>query len=157
MPAYCRSHCQRLNLLEFSLPGTPARSRAPSRPSSRPSSRPVSPSRRGLTRLGSETPSKGLSSDPLKAFPTQISQRIFRWLGITELATCARVSRKWNKSQTLNYSKSYLYDPANTHANGLRVKFGSSIIGRKTSTTIVSPLESGPGRNRSRSGWVVYL
>ncbi|OJA16783.1 hypothetical protein AZE42_03312 [Rhizopogon vesiculosus] len=97
----------------FSLPGTPARSRAPSRPSSRPSSRPVSPSRRGPTRLGNEMPSKGLSNNPLKAFPTQVSQRIFRWLEISELATCARVSRKWNKSQTLNYSKSCLYNPAN--------------------------------------------
>jgi hypothetical protein len=92
-----------LILLEFSLPGTPVRSRAPSRPSSRP----VSPSRRGPTRSGNGLSSKGLS-DPLKAFPTQVSQNIFRWLGISELATCARVSRKWNKSQTLNYSKSYL-------------------------------------------------
>ncbi|KAG1814447.1 uncharacterized protein BJ212DRAFT_1463516 [Suillus subaureus] len=89
----------------FSLPGTPARSRGPSRPSSRP----VSPTRRGLTRSSSGLPLKGLSSDPLKAFPTQVSQRIFRWLGISELATCARVSRKWNKSQTLNYSKSNIY------------------------------------------------
>ncbi|KAG1746842.1 hypothetical protein EDB19DRAFT_1894083 [Suillus lakei] len=87
------------HILKFSLPGTPARSRGPSRPSSRP----VSPTRRGPTRSASGLPLKGLSSDPLKAFPTQVSQSIFRWLGISELATCARVSRKWNKSQTLNY------------------------------------------------------
>ncbi|KAG2160258.1 uncharacterized protein EDB93DRAFT_50555 [Suillus bovinus] len=89
----------------FSLPGTPARSRGPSRPSSRP----VSPTRWGLTRSASALPSKGLSSDPLKAFPTQVSQNIFQWLGISELANCARVSRKWNKSQTLNYSNSYIH------------------------------------------------
>lgn len=101
-------HANDSHLLEFSLPGTPVRSRAPSRPSSRPSSRPASPSRRGPARSANVLLPRGFSSDPLKAFPTQVSQKIFRWLEITELATCARVSRKWNQSQTLNYSKSYL-------------------------------------------------
>ncbi|KAG1874060.1 hypothetical protein C8R48DRAFT_428756 [Suillus tomentosus] len=95
----------------FSLPGTPARSRGPSRPSSRP----VSPTRRGFTRSASALPLKGLSNDPLKAFPTQVSQNIFRWLGISELATCARVSRKWNKSQTLNYIWFQHYRKENFH------------------------------------------
>lgn len=95
------------HILKFSLPGTPARSRGPSRPSSRP----VSPTRSGLTRTASGLP-RGLSSDPLKAFPTQVSQSIFRWLGISELATCASVSRKWNKSQTLNYGKSNIQNLA---------------------------------------------
>ncbi|KAF8553609.1 hypothetical protein OG21DRAFT_1413985 [Imleria badia] len=97
-----------------SAPGTPARSRAPSRPSSRPSS----PTRRANPRsaLSSTLTSKPPSSDPLKAFPTQISQRIFRWLSISDLASCSRVSRKWNKSQTLNYvwfqhyRKEYFHD-----------------------------------------------
>ncbi|KAG1725585.1 uncharacterized protein EDB91DRAFT_1239803 [Suillus paluster] len=99
----------------FSLPGTPARSRAPSRPSSRP----VSPTRRGPVRLGSGLTSKGLSNDPLKAFPTQVSQNIFRWLEISELATCARVSRKWNKSQTLNYIWFQHYRKENFHDDSL--------------------------------------
>ena len=43
------------------------------------------------------------TTDPLKAFPTEVSQRIFGCLSIKELAKCARVSRKWSKSQTLNY------------------------------------------------------
>lgn len=103
----------------FSLPGTPSRSRAPSRPSSRPSSRPVSPTRRGPVRSGSGLPLKGLSGDPLKAFPTQVSQSIFRWLGISELAACARVSRKWNKSQTLNYIWFQHYRKENFHDDGL--------------------------------------
>lgn len=97
------SHSARsLRLRKTSTPGTPSRSRAPSRPSSRP----VSPTRRATPRNApSATPaSKSLSSDPLKAFPTQISQRVFRWLSILDLASCSRVSRKWNKSQTLNYS-----------------------------------------------------
>jgi len=82
----------------FSLPGTPARSR--------PSTRPSSPSRgapsRSAHRLALTTSAKQ-SADPLKVFPTEISQRIFTLLGIRDLARCARVSRKWRKSQTLNY------------------------------------------------------
>ncbi|OAX42590.1 hypothetical protein K503DRAFT_766677 [Rhizopogon vinicolor AM-OR11-026] len=150
----------------FSLPGTPARSRAPSRPSSRPSSRPVSPSRRGPTRLGNETPSKGLSSDPLKAFPTQVSQRIFRWLEISELATCARVSRKWNKSQTLNYIWFQHYRKEKFHDDSLppgkwtrkeskqnwRITYISSVSNRSPPS---SPLHSrGSGRTSpSHSGY----
>ncbi|KAI0294737.1 hypothetical protein BC826DRAFT_1010113 [Russula brevipes] len=82
----------------FSLPGTPARSR--------PSTRPPSPSRGTSGRLPRGplfTASAKQSTDPLKAFPTEISQRIFTSLGIRDLARCARVSRKWRKSQTLNY------------------------------------------------------
>ncbi|KAH7884034.1 hypothetical protein F5I97DRAFT_1897648 [Phlebopus sp. FC_14] len=83
-----------------STPGTPARSRAPSRPASRPHS----PTRRANLRTpASLSASKALSTDPLKAFPTQVSQCIFRWLDIPDLTACSRVSRKWNKSQTLNY------------------------------------------------------
>ncbi|KAF8665123.1 hypothetical protein AX16_000590 [Volvariella volvacea WC 439] len=42
-------------------------------------------------------------SDPLRVFPTEISQRIFGRLPVRDLASCALVSRKWNRSQTLNY------------------------------------------------------
>src|SRR6266702_1088304 len=92
--AICRFSCQ----AQFSLPGTP--------PRSRPSTRPPSPSRGGLARLPRGhllTTSAKQSTDPLRAFPTEISQRIFGLLGIHDLARCARVSRKWRKSQTLNY------------------------------------------------------
>ncbi|KAG6331085.1 hypothetical protein ID866_8007 [Astraeus odoratus] len=100
-----------------SLPGTPARSRAPSRPASRP----VSPTRRSHLRDGSVswTSSRPLSSDPLRAFPTQITQRIFRWLDISELAACSRVSRKWHKSQTLNYIWFQHYRKENFHDDNL--------------------------------------
>ncbi|EMD41520.1 hypothetical protein CERSUDRAFT_110071 [Gelatoporia subvermispora B] len=85
-----------------SIAGTPAHSR----PSSRPSSRPHSPGPRSprLRPQGhSAAQSKALPSDPLKAFPTEISQRIFALLSDRDLARCARVSRKWARSQTLNY------------------------------------------------------
>ncbi|KAH7926224.1 hypothetical protein BV22DRAFT_1087603 [Leucogyrophana mollusca] len=100
-----------------SLPGTPARSRAPSRPSSRP----VSPTRRGFARMPPVpfTPTKGPSLDPLKFFPTQVSQRIFRWLEISDLAVCSRVSRKWNKSQTINYVWFQQYRKENFHDDSL--------------------------------------
>lgn len=85
----------------FSSPGTPARSRASSRPASRPGSpTPRSHLREGLAPL---TSTRSRSTDPLRAFSTQISQRIFRWLDVSDLAACSGVSRKWNKSQTLNY------------------------------------------------------
>ncbi|KAI0770095.1 hypothetical protein C8Q74DRAFT_1273421 [Fomes fomentarius] len=82
-----------------SLPGSPGRSR----PSSRPASRPHSPTRSSkLSSLQSLSTVKG-TRDPLRVFPTGISQRIFSLLTIKELARCSRVSKKWNQSQTLNY------------------------------------------------------
>jgi len=100
-----------------STPGTPARSRAPSRPNSRP----VSPTRRTTLRSapGSAAAPKPLPSDPLKVFPTLISQRIFRWLSIPDLASCSSVSRKWNKSQTLNYIWFQHYRKENFHDESL--------------------------------------
>lgn len=85
----------------LSSPATPARSRA----SSRPPSRPGSPTRRSHLREGMVplTSTRLRSTDPLRAFSTQISQQIFRWLDVSDLAACSTVSRKWNKSQTLNY------------------------------------------------------
>ncbi|KIJ60098.1 hypothetical protein HYDPIDRAFT_99291, partial [Hydnomerulius pinastri MD-312] len=88
---------------------------------SRPSSRPVSPTRRTNFRSvpGSLSALKSPSTDPLKVFPTQISQHIFRWLEISDLASCSRVSRKWNKSQTLNYIWFQHYRKENFHDDSL--------------------------------------
>ncbi|KAG8220246.1 hypothetical protein J3R82DRAFT_2809 [Butyriboletus roseoflavus] len=134
-----------------SAPGTPARSRA----SSRPSSRPVSPTRRANPRNAPSStlasPASNLpSSDPLKAFPTQVSQRIFRWLAISDLASCSRVSQKWNKSQTLNYSAWY-------RVLALRVltliKYGFNTIGKKIFTTRACLPASGLEGSRNRIGF----
>ncbi|KAL5478814.1 hypothetical protein ACEPAI_2091 [Sanghuangporus weigelae] len=93
----------------MSIPGSPSRSAAPSRQPSRPSS----PTRIGgasrrrkipgplLINVGGK--SKERSSDPLRAFPTEVAQRIFALLSVRDLARCARVCRKWERSQTLNY------------------------------------------------------
>ncbi|KAI0075893.1 hypothetical protein K474DRAFT_1663651 [Panus rudis PR-1116 ss-1] len=107
-----------------SIPGTPAsRSRPASRPSSRPSSRTTSPSRaaaRALkTQLHISSASHQVASDPLKAFPTNVSQRIFSYLSIRDLARCSRVCRKWNKSQTLNYVWFQHYRKENFHDESL--------------------------------------
>ncbi|THH07572.1 hypothetical protein EW145_g3277 [Phellinidium pouzarii] len=87
-----------------SIPGSPSRSGAPSRQSSRPSS----PTRMGASKRPVPGPllitkQTGSSTDPLRAFPTEVSQRIFGHLFIRDLARCARVCKKWEKSQTLNY------------------------------------------------------
>lgn len=50
---------------------------------------------------------KTVSRDPLRALPTDVSQRIFSQLSIRDLSRCSRVSKKWNKSQTLNYGEHY--------------------------------------------------
>lgn len=80
---------------KVSLPGTPARTR-PSSPvrGGGNASRPI----KGPLLLSSST-----SHDPLKAFPTELSQRIFSKLPIRDLARCALVSKKWTRSQSLNY------------------------------------------------------
>ena len=90
----------------MSMPGSPSRSGAPSRQTSRPSS----PTRMGANKRKVPGPlilskSKERSLDPLRALPTDISQRIFGMLSIGDLARCARVCKKWSKSQTLNYGK----------------------------------------------------
>ena len=88
----------------MSLPGSPGRSR----PSSRPASRPHSPTRGAVARPSSLHPLsalKGSTRDPLRALPTDVSQRIFALLSVKELARCSRVSKKWNKSQTMNYGE----------------------------------------------------
>ncbi|KAI0056804.1 hypothetical protein BV25DRAFT_1813478 [Artomyces pyxidatus] len=97
-----------------SLPGTPSRSR--------PTSRPPSPTRGAA---GRRLPGPLLltstkqSTDPLKAFLTEISQRIFGYVSIRDLARAARVSRKWRKSQTLNYVWFQHYRKENFHDESL--------------------------------------
>ncbi|KAI0638866.1 hypothetical protein C8Q77DRAFT_1162849 [Trametes polyzona] len=100
-----------------SLPGTPSQSR----PASRPGSRAQSPTRRGLrpSPLQPLTAHKSISTDPLRAFPTDVSQRIFSQLSIRDLARCSRVSRRWNKSQTLNYVWFQHYRKENFHDESL--------------------------------------
>ncbi|KDQ54996.1 hypothetical protein JAAARDRAFT_693656 [Jaapia argillacea MUCL 33604] len=96
-----------------SVPGTPS-------VLSRPSSRPPSPSGgSSRLRLGTSRASHRVSSDPLRAFPTDISQLIFNRLSITDLAKCSRVSQKWNKSQTLNYVWFQHYRKENFHDESL--------------------------------------
>ncbi|KZT68796.1 hypothetical protein DAEQUDRAFT_745529 [Daedalea quercina L-15889] len=96
-----------------SAPGTRPASRAPSRPSS---PGPRSASRRPYRVALSSTL---LQSDPLRAFPTDISQRIFSQLSIRDLARCSRVSKKWNRSQSLNYVWFQHYRKENFHDDSL--------------------------------------
>ncbi|EPS98116.1 hypothetical protein FOMPIDRAFT_1024806 [Fomitopsis schrenkii] len=98
-------------------PGTRPASRAPSRPTSRPSS----PGPRGAARrpYHAALSSMSTSRDPLRALPTDISQRIFSRLSTRDLARCSRVSKKWNRSQTLNYVWFQHYRKENFHDDGL--------------------------------------
>ena len=86
------------------LPNTP---RVLSRPGSRPGSRATSPSRLGASGRKVRGPlmlgGARQHTDPVRAFPTEIGQRIFGQLGIQDLAKCARVCSRWKRSQTLNY------------------------------------------------------
>ncbi|KIK66053.1 hypothetical protein GYMLUDRAFT_239702 [Collybiopsis luxurians FD-317 M1] len=90
-----------------SMPGTPARTRPPS-PSRGAAARPL----RGPLHISPKT-------DPLKAFPTELSQRIFNKLSIRDLAKCALVSKKWNRSQTINYVWFQRYRKENFHDESL--------------------------------------
>ncbi|KAF9521548.1 hypothetical protein CPB83DRAFT_865426 [Crepidotus variabilis] len=91
-----------------SLPGTPSRTRASS-PVRGASSRPL----KGPLMLS------GNKTDPLKAFPTELSQKIFARLSMKDLARCSLVSRKWGKSQTLNYVWFQHYRKENFHDDSL--------------------------------------
>ncbi|PCH33081.1 hypothetical protein WOLCODRAFT_21720 [Wolfiporia cocos MD-104 SS10] len=102
----------------FSAPGSPASH-------SRPSSRPVSPGpgagrpTRRPHHLVSSANAQRLSSDPVRAFPTDVIQRIFSRLSIRDLARCARVSKKWNRSQSINYVWFQHYRKENFHDDSL--------------------------------------
>ncbi|KAG6879017.1 hypothetical protein C0992_005844 [Termitomyces sp. T32_za158] len=75
-----------------SLPATPDHTR-PSSPVRGASARPL----RGPLHISSTR------RDVLRAFPTEVSQKIFSYLSIGQLAKCALVSKKWHRSQTINY------------------------------------------------------
>ncbi|KAH9911653.1 uncharacterized protein B0H18DRAFT_1089002 [Fomitopsis serialis] len=96
-----------------SAPGTRPASRTPSRPSS---PGPRSAARRPYQAVSLSTT---LPSDPLRALPTDLSQRIFAQLSIRDLARCSRVSKKWNRSQTLNYVWFQHYRKENFHDDSL--------------------------------------
>lgn len=112
-----------------SLPGSPG---SKSRPTSRPTSRATSPSRassrpvRGPLHLTPTSPR--VATDPLKAFPTEVSQKIFRRIGIKDLANCARVSRKWHKSQTLNYGTSTLTSTSPKFSRSIALNWDDSVV-----------------------------
>ncbi|TRM62968.1 hypothetical protein BD626DRAFT_403499 [Schizophyllum amplum] len=78
-----------------SLPGTPARTRPPSPTRSGAASRPAP--------KALHFSSNKNNRDPLRALPTEVSQRIFSSLRIRDLLRCALVCKKWYRSQTLNY------------------------------------------------------
>ncbi|RPD70808.1 hypothetical protein L226DRAFT_538620 [Lentinus tigrinus ALCF2SS1-7] len=99
----------------MSLPGSPGRSR----PSSRPASRPHSPTRGSRPSPLQPIVLKAIPRDPLRAFPTDVSQKIFSFLSIKELSRCSRVSKKWNRSQTLNYVWFQHYRKENFHDESL--------------------------------------
>ena len=138
---------QRFNFHQVSIPGTPTRSRPHSRASSpRPgaSTRPIP----GSLYLPGNRRS---ASDPLRILPTELSQGIFGYLSVPQLALCALVSKKWNRSQTINYG-----------TNFSRVSFreltwrqcGSNTTVERISTTIACSLESGRKENQNRIGLV---
>ncbi|KAG9086834.1 hypothetical protein FRC07_012973 [Ceratobasidium sp. 392] len=86
---------------------TPNTPRVLSRAGSRSGSRATSPSRLGASGRRVRGPlmlgGARQHTDPVRAFPTEIGQRIFGQLGVRDLATCARVCSRWKRSQTLNY------------------------------------------------------
>ena len=96
-----------------------------SRNTSRQTSRATSPTRIGAASRKAPGPlllqaqynaSHKRASDPLRAFPTEINQVIFGYLRVKDLGSCARVSKKWHKSQTLNYGKHSLSPSSATEA-----------------------------------------
>ncbi|KAI0668629.1 hypothetical protein C8Q78DRAFT_1045233 [Trametes maxima] len=135
-----------------SLPGTPSQSR----PGSRPGSRPHSPTRRGArpSPLQAVSALKPNSTDPLRAFPTDLSQRIFSLLSIRELARCSRVSRRWNKSQTLNYVWFQHYRKENFHDESLPPgKWTKRESKQNWRTIYLGSVPNRPAPTMSRSGY----
>ena len=53
----------------------------------------------------SEEREKGPERDPMKVFTHDICTNIFRRLSQQDLKQCHRVSRRWRKSQVINYSE----------------------------------------------------
>ncbi|TFK18798.1 hypothetical protein FA15DRAFT_675031 [Coprinopsis marcescibilis] len=140
-----------------SLPNSPGGTR-PSSPT-RNSSRPV----KGPLLLSSA------QRDPLRRLPTEISQRIFSQLSTPDLVVCSRVSKKWNRSQTLNYVWFQYYRKENFHDESLppgkwtkreskqnwRTVYGKTVKEREPTTFSraskqTSPLQSGQQTPRER-------
>ncbi|KAK1220097.1 hypothetical protein PQX77_017136 [Marasmius sp. AFHP31] len=94
-----------------SMPGTPARTR------------PSSPTKGGggahLRPLKGPLHLSSSSKDPLKVLPTELSQKIYSKLPIKDLAKCALVSKKWSRSQTINYVWFQHYRKDNFHDDSL--------------------------------------
>ena len=128
----------------MSIPGTPSLSRSATRPGS--------PSPGTVLRPGaSRSFDSRTHGDPLKAFPTHLSQRIFGFLDISDLANCARVCKKWCSSQSINYGKHSALSLGFLLPTVGQCGFGD--IARRISTTKVSRLGSGPGGSRSKTGY----
>ncbi|KAF6742078.1 hypothetical protein DFP72DRAFT_996736 [Ephemerocybe angulata] len=90
-----------------------------SNPNSPGVTRPSSPTGRAHARTIRPLYISVSKKDPLRAFPTEVSQKIFTRLSISDLAKCSRVSKKWNKSQTLNYVWFQHYRKENFHDESL--------------------------------------
>jgi hypothetical protein len=130
----------------MSMPGTPSLSR--------PVTRPGSPSPGAVSKSRTSRLSNGRAGDPLRAFPTHLSQKIFGFLDLSDLAKCARVCKKWCASQSINYGKLSL------SLGGLSPMFGQcgfEDIARKIFTMKVSPLGSGLDGSRSKIGYGKFL
>jgi len=96
----------------MSIPGTPSLSR--------PATRPGSPSSGAVSKSSASRLSSGRTgSDPLRVFPTHLSQKIFGLLDISDLAKCARVCKKWCASQSINYVWFRRYRRENFHDESL--------------------------------------
>ena len=98
-----------------------------------------------------KSPNYRTRGDPLKVFPTHLSQRIFGLLDIQDLAKCARVCKKWHSSQSINYGRVYF----STLVIFLLIlgQYGFEDIVRKILMTRVSLLVNGRGGNRSKTGY----
>ncbi|KAF8147285.1 hypothetical protein B0H34DRAFT_624789, partial [Crassisporium funariophilum] len=92
-----------------SLPGTPARTRPSSPTRGSNATRPI----KGPLLIPSTR------RDPLRAFPTELTQRVFARLAVRDLAKCALVSKKWARSQSLNYVWFQHYRKENFHDDSL--------------------------------------
>lgn len=92
-------------------------------------------------------------TDPLRVLPTELSQRIFSRLRLSDLAKCSLVSKKWNRSQTINYGQS-------THVFRISpltlLQSGFSTIEETTFTMKACLRASGPSANPNRTGSVSF-
>ncbi|KAI5478299.1 F-box domain, cyclin-like domain containing protein [Pseudohyphozyma bogoriensis] len=98
----------------LSVASTPSASRSAS-PTRAPGS-PGGGGRNGRSRSGAGKPRRdktkelakaaanAATMDPLAKFPGEVNVRIFGLLGVDDLLTCGLVSKKWRRSQTINWS-----------------------------------------------------